>query len=241
MNRSERRRIDRKMRKIMGKDGCSFCGRKFPHNSRITAGLAADEAVIACEQEQCIRSIEKIYALGLQSDRKYDLFGKGGGSGKHIPAKEAFTAIATTQQVIGNADKRFSAVQRSGVKQEPTSFNLLDSAWKDDDRAWFEQNPTRTHRIRPLYPDEDDGRVPPLVGHDALVLVRQIEPGLRAKRSFYFKQQMMLPVPDGEGGEEALAHALFDMVDNGELLTNTKRLFALIDRYRAGPRAPRLV
>lgn len=236
MNRSERRRIDRKLKQVAGQDSCSFCGQKFPHNSRIIAGVTADdEAVIACEQQQCIRGIKKIYAFGLQTHRKYDLFGKGSGdSSKSVAPANALTALNMAQQVISNADEKFDdGLRRSGVKQQQNqTYNLLDSAWKDDDRAWFEQNPTRTHRARSLYPDEYGRPIPaPPAGHEVLVLVRQIEPGLRVKRSFYINQQK-LPVPDSE----AIVHALFDIVDegtgSGEPIDDEK-LGMLIDRYRA--------
>lgn len=52
--------------------------------------------------------------------------------------------------------------------------------WKDDDRRWFETHPRRTHRRRPMSPGElplkrlPDGTV-------AVVIVRQVEPGIRVK------------------------------------------------------------
>ena len=41
MNRAERRRIDRKLKRLR-RDHCSFCRQDFPHNSRTVTGLTAD-------------------------------------------------------------------------------------------------------------------------------------------------------------------------------------------------------
>ena len=104
----------------------------------------------------------------------------------------------------------------------------MDTAEKDDDRTWFAQHPTRTHRTRSLH--SGDSRIPrPPPGHEVLVLVRQVEPGMRLKRFFYINQQK-LPVPD----IEALAHALFDVVDGGNsgAPIDKDKLGMLINRYR---------
>jgi hypothetical protein len=85
-----------------------------------------------------------------------------------------------------------------------------DVAWKADDRAWFENNPTRSHRLRRLFPGESTGMsdeaIPP--GHELQILVRQVEPGLRARHGFY--RNLAADIPD----VEAVLHALFDVVVN---------------------------
>ena len=78
-------------------------------------------------------------------------------------------------------------------------LTLLDASWKDDDRAWFEENPSRAHRLRRLFPGEIDssllpGEAPP--GHEWQIVVRQLEPGIRVKAPLC--RNTACPIPDVE-------------------------------------------
>jgi hypothetical protein len=55
------------------------------------------------------------------------------------------------------------------------------------DKAWFEANPGRSHRVRRPIPSEPVSDVggPPLAGLALLVIVAQAAPGIRAKVSFW--------------------------------------------------------
>jgi hypothetical protein len=72
------------------------------------------------------------------------------------------------------------------------------AAWRENDRRWFEANPTRSHRLRPAF----DGET--VLGSPATscIAVRQLEPGRRQRLGF----EPTEPVPD----IEEIAHALFD-------------------------------
>ena len=107
-----------------------------------------------------------------------------------------------------------------------------NSAWKDDDRKWFERNPRRAHRVRPPFPGEYDAEAaetPP--GHVLIVLVRQVEPGRRI-RSAVSLNAGLLPLPD----DEAVAHALFEAALGREAVPPDRpALCALIDKYSVAP------
>ena len=100
--------------------------------------------------------------------------------------------------------------RRAGVPHlaEKLIPHIADTTWKDDDRRWFESNPTRSHRLRPSFPDEfssiADIPVPP-PGHELHVLVRQVEPGMRIRHGFFHNTKT--DVPD----IEPVLHALFDV------------------------------
>jgi len=117
--------------------------------------------------------------------------------------------------------------RRSGVDCA-LQVNLSDSPWKDDDRIWFEQNPTRAHRMRMPFPGEYDAEAhdaPP--GQVLIVLARQVEPGSRIRPRLYLSADL-LPVPD----DEAVARALFEVVTGAEVMPpDVEALDALIRKY----------
>lgn len=67
MNRSERRNLDRALRKLMRKDGdhCTVCRADLPHNSRTYYGRAAGVAAIV--GECCRPNLTVEIALGTWS------------------------------------------------------------------------------------------------------------------------------------------------------------------------------
>lgn len=67
---------------------------------------------------------------------------------------------------------------------------------KRDDRLWFEQNPTRSHRVRPAFPGEGV--------NECWVIVRQIKPGTR--------QRVIFTRESSPPDDERTAHILFDMI-----------------------------
>ncbi|WP_043367504.1 hypothetical protein [Belnapia sp. F-4-1] len=67
------------------------------------------------------------------------------------------------------------------------AVDALEAA-SEDDRLWFEAHPHRQHRIRPYKPGEGLPGHPdpaPLPGHGLFVAVRQVQPGMRVRLSFY--------------------------------------------------------
>lgn len=88
----------------------------------------------------------------------------------------------------------------------------MNPLWKEDDRRWFERNPSRSHRIRRAYIGEMEslgfdpkGDDPPL-GTERFAIVRQHRPGLRTRR-FARLEPAKFPLEN-----ECAAHALFDML-----------------------------
>lgn len=88
-----------------------------------------------------------------------------------------------------------------------------DAPWKDDDRAWFRRNHSRTHRIRPLFPGEMAA-----VGVDwphqnpPLVILRQTRPGSRQK---ILIEEPFGIHPDGDAVLDVLFTAVVDAMSKG--------------------------
>jgi hypothetical protein len=140
--------------------------------------------------------------------------------------------ITAYQEAIASADKISDDIVRRGGGTPSTSsipkHNLLDHPWKTDDREWFEQNPSRSHRARPPFPGKADkqGLAAP-TGHALILLVRQVEPGRRIKTGFYLNADLP-PLPD----DEATAHALFEVGAGREPTPRDwQALCTLIEKY----------
>ena len=107
-------------------------------------------------------------------------------------------------------------------------INLDDSPWKDDDTAWFEQNPGRSHRMRMPFACESDKEVAETrCGYGLIMLVRQVEPDCRVRARPYLRADL-LPLPD----DEATAHGLFEVAVRHEgMPADREALDALIAKY----------
>jgi hypothetical protein len=107
---------------------------------------------------------------------------------------------------------------------------LLDYPWKTGDRAWFGENPKRSHRARMPFTGEGylfDAKA--LAGCAPIVLVRQVKPGTRLRGGFYLNTAL-LPVPD----DEALILAMFEIAARREPVPGNMQAFtALRDKYAA--------
>ena len=192
--RQRRRHVDRALRKLMRRETCSVCGTPFEPNTSTAAGFdARGNAAVA--GECCVGKLTEIFGLGL-----------------NLPLSTS--TGATDEARIADIGRR------SGVDCA-LQVNLSDSPWKDDDRIWFEQNPTRTHRMRMPFSGEYDAEAldaPP---------GRQVEPGSRIRPRFYLGNDL-LPVPD----DEAAAHALFEVAMQREAVPPDRQaLCALIEKY----------
>jgi hypothetical protein len=81
------------------------------------------------------------------------------------------------------------------------------------DRIWFEQNPTRSHRLRPRFLGEPlalatpPDFVPP-PGWQLWVVVRQLMPGLRTRYPVHVDPEIALDVQRNE----YLTHAMLDLM-----------------------------
>jgi len=105
---------------------------------------------------------------------------------------------------------------------------LDDPPWKVDDRRWFEQNPNRSHRIRPPFPGEADQEILDTPsGYALMMLVRQVAPGSRMRAGVPINTDL-LPLPD----HEAAGHALWEMAAQREPVPRDREgLDALIAKY----------
>lgn len=228
------RKLDRAFKRLAERDVCSFCGQHFRHNSSTAFGLRGDEPVLACEL--CVLLVEKVRGVGLYSDRDYDFLHPGKEANHHdsdarYEPEDTIKAITLRQKVISHMDAAVADAEKRGGAHRKRPVSMLDHPWKEDDRVWFERHPDRAHRARLPYPGEDEvcGGVsePTPEGHQMIVLLRQIKPGVRLKNGFYLNAEM-LPVPE----DEAFAHALFDLVERGGAF-NGDDLGALIEKYLA--------
>jgi len=90
-------------------------------------------------------------------------------------------------------------------------YHLVDQpepAHVRDDREWFASNPRRTHRVRLAHADEA------AVRGVRWVVVRQAQPGIRYR--------IGINLPFEPPDEEALAHALFDLLAEAAQAGRTK-------------------
>ena len=235
MSRQQRRQFERQLRNLIRTrgDDCSLCGAEFQHNRRTFCGYDQN-GNIALVGECCVERLHKIYTAGLYSHRNYDFLPAGQEvHGRGLGVEQVAHALGALERAIAAADEQMpdDLWQRAGMSQPPNaSINVLDRPWKQDDRAWFEQHPERSHRARFPF----DGEVGPeeLVapeGHRLLLLLRQVEPGKRIKNGFFISDEL-LPVPD----VEVVAHALFDIATRRvPVPRNGEEMCALIEKYQA--------
>jgi hypothetical protein len=108
----------------------------------------------------------------------------------------------------------YATWKATGLTDEAMNWNLGfngDNPWKENDAAWFREHPHRTHRCRPSLPGEPHpGPLDPTPpGHELAVLVRQIQPGLRIRQTFF--HNLAVPIPD----IDEIVHAMYDLAVRG--------------------------
>jgi hypothetical protein len=236
LNRAQRRRLDRAVQGLMGKDGCSICGAAFDHNA-CTYGGCDRYGRPAVVGDCCREHLVQVTAMGFYTTRIYDFLEH---TGKREPRRstpnstaEITSAIAAYRGWIEKTDRQADGMERRAGVRGLGPVSVLETPWKTDDRLWFEQNPDRSHRARPVFPgeaDEQAAKTPP--GTVLLTLVRQVEPGKRVRASFYLNAALW-PVPD----DDAIAHALFDIATRQQAQPqNAAERAALVEKYHAAGR-----
>jgi hypothetical protein len=187
MDKTARRRLERDLEKLLERDGdhCTLCRRPFAHGDTTFGGATADGRAAVTG--------------GCCADRL-----------THTVAGGVYLDLAGAY-----ADLVADITERAGVGGFPTALSVTDSPWKCDDAAWFQANPNRPHRLRPMFPGEEPtlmrGTIALPVRHEMWVLVRQVEPGQRVRLAFV--RNLDCPIPD----VEAILHAMFDLVARGDL------------------------
>src|SRR6202034_396891 len=119
--------------------------------------------------------IKEFVLQGVYVNRDYEGFTQRAGT----PSSESFAprdiqaAAERLQEHFTKVDKFGSEIARKGgMSLRPPRLHMSDSPWKADDAAWFEANPTRSHRLRPILAGEaeqlfDGSSVPVLPpGHE---------------------------------------------------------------------------
>lgn len=218
MDRGERRRLDRELQRLVKKDGdrCTACHGDFPHNSKTYYGRAGGRAAIVGDCCRLKLSVE--VGTGLYVKGHYEgLKQSSGRRAASADAEQVEAAIHRLQKGVAGADAILDhARARAGISGRRGQVSFAATSWKADDAAWFKAHPQRSHRQRALLEGEADSFPPGLfeealpVDHEIQVIIRQIEPGRRARLPF--GRNLAMPIPD----DEAILHALFDRVAQPE-------------------------
>lgn len=239
MNRSDRRQFEKKFNKILNKSGdvCGICGGGLQHNCRTYGGVAINNDVILTS-DCCLDKLVYVMCSGIYVNRNVDAFLSclpAPGEHGSMPAEIAMAATGSLRSDVAALEKITNELmQRGGVPFAPNSVELKETPWKADDASWFRKHPGRSHRLRAMHSGEEASLSPALQfvdvpeNHRIDVLVRQVEVGKRLRTVFFRNVQALIP------DEEAVIHALFDMVSshacNGDVIDN-KRLYELIEQY----------
>src|SRR5262245_10515156 len=146
----------RRLEAIMTKDGdnCSLCRAPFVHNG-MTYGGITHSGMVALAGECCSSQMASVVAVGLYLARDYEALGRG--TGEVYSAEQIADAISTCRQYVAASDQIAAELaKRAGVPAAAirSVLYLRENVWKSDDAAWFKANPTRSHRLRTMFPGE---------------------------------------------------------------------------------------
>jgi hypothetical protein len=101
----------------------------------------------------------------------------------------------------------------------------MGTRWSEDDRAWFEEHPARSHRLRRAHA----GEWPKEAGNTEYTVVKQVEPGGRLRRPL----ALTGPLPQEGEVPEAAAWAIFDLIEEATATGGrTVSVEAIIARWR---------
>jgi hypothetical protein len=238
MKPSGRRRVERAIRKIMEDDGdrCSICKKSFGHNIKTFGGVTGG-GVPALAGECCRTKVKEVVLQGVYVNRSYDgMLQNRGAKGPTFAPEDVAGAVERLQNHFIEVDKFGNDIfKKAGLPGRTPRFHTADSPWKADDAAWFEANPGRSHRLRPMLEGEaaalfGAGSIPELPpAHEHAVIVRQVEPRKRIRITF--GRNLEVPIPD----VEAVIHALFDVVSSSKRgVVSTRDVAELAKRYDPG-------
>jgi hypothetical protein len=232
--RQRRRHINRALHKLIERGVYSICNCPPQHNTRTAYGLDAHGRVMVAG-ECCLDRLAVIFGLGFFSKRKYDFLTPAESDAPQSTNEKIAEGIAFYQKAIAEADERIDSTERYGGINRITRPVFAEHPWKTDDRIWFEQNPTRSHRMRQLFPgeaDEEAAETPP--DHAPIMLVRQVQPGDRVRALVFIPGDMLMPLPLNKAQEEALVYALFEIALGHEPMPRSPQAFSEPrDKYAA--------
>ena len=252
MNRTHRRKLDKEMRRLVMAERCSICKKPLTNGAQTWGGIARSGAT-AYVSDCCLPLMKVIDSYGIfatyagltMAERKDPEFFVSLKGGKNLePLREAMLA----------ADRDMIAALNRAGGLDPTAERKIftnSSPWREDDARWFALHPDRSHRVRDLFPGEEveleiaaryEKVDPPL----RKIIIRQIEPGYRTRLPLGVSRLCDDKIDDdtlnlswliaiGEmidrsESEEAVAHALFDMVKDGKPVS-VDDMMEMISRY----------
>lgn len=151
------RRFEKEFKKMPKPDNCTICGTECAHNSRTFGGLCADSTIVLAG-ECCERSVVTPMVPGVYPTRAIDgllpLANAGARKGGTSP-ENVERAIGAIRSHFGDLDSRTQALmQRGGIAAQAKNIFVADQPWKANDPAWFQDNPDRSHRLRPMLEGE---------------------------------------------------------------------------------------
>lgn len=238
MSRPERRRFEKEFAKIMKAppDNCMVCSSAFEHNCKTFGGITTLGTTVLAG-ECCMRRLETIMGQGIYVTKGIDSLPRAGQTKtRRVSSEVVPNVIESIQSHFSGLDAMASTLaRRAGIHPPPGDVHIASSPWKEGDAAWFRDNPSRSHRLRPLFEGEA-ATIPngimtaPLPDkHRIEILVRQIEVGKRAR--MIFCRNTEFPIPDSE----EFIHAIFDIVAKPEKggFISTEELDVLVRRYGA--------
>ncbi len=216
MNRGERRKIDRAVKRLMETrgDNCTLCSREFQHNEKTFGGIL-DSGEVHLVGNCCSQKLARVVGMGLYLRHHTHLLPKGAKEHPQRSSLDIARSVDALQGAVSQLDQlQTDAMRRAGLPIEKAKI-LLDAnaPWQSDDRIWFEQNQNRMHRLRAAHAQEDQTwlfAVAAPHSHELWVLVRQIEPGKRIRLPFY--RDMSVDIPD----IDVVIESLFDLCARGK-------------------------
>lgn len=239
MSRSERRRFDKEFKKLFSTNNetCSLCGKPFAHNTKTYGGFNS-QLKTSFTGDCCVKKLNDIYIQGLYVSENLQ--------GLEFPKKNKVGNVKISGESLANKiqdlQSGFSKVEKlkqeifkkSGLQGKTPSLIINKTAWKDDDKKWFDENPSRLHRLRDIhdgeFPKELTTRALP-EDHCLKALVRQVEPGKRVRIPFVANSNAEIP------NNEEIIHALFDIASKGESgkYVTINDIISLVDMYTKIP------
>ena len=239
MKPAARRRVEREIRKIMREDGdhCSLCRSRLEHNSRTFGGIVKVGTSVLTG-ECCRERVEIVILGGLYLDGEVDdlvqRLPPSHRDAARNKAGDVQRSVEAIKRLFNDRQINVRAVaRRAGLPKQKTRLFTAESTWKTDDAAWFEAHADRSHRLRSLHDGEAvasgfPANIKMPERHEMQVLVRQIEPGKRARLPF--GRNLDVSIPD----DETVLHALTDFVSGGgakDGVISTEMMRTTIARY----------
>jgi hypothetical protein len=238
MSRAERRYYEKELSKILKSSGsvCGICGEALVHNSQTYGGITSGNRVVltgGC----CVRKLEVMMGSGVYINKNVvSILSvlQGSQSDSQISASNALSTVRQMRSGVSALDKAVDDVMRKGgIQSSPTSISITDNPWKLDDAAWFKSHSDRSHRLRPLHPDEittlpvgiTNAEMPD--NHDWVILVRQVKQGQRIRTAFCKNKEAYIP------DVEEVIHVIFDIVirGDGSGVISAEKVAALVAEY----------